>query len=154
MSDRNEVTYYDTTKGVVVAYMDQYLVPLSQDNMEAFKICMERASRNEPADRINPVVHKQIPILKTSDFVKTIEVVISTKQEFNKLRQVFDKIMNSFQLSNNNFLNTNLSGNMFKKFLDNLTHEVTRNNLGDQNTINLLYKQTADTIASKFISDK
>jgi len=154
MSDRNEVTYYDTIRRVVVAYMDQYLVPLSQDNMEAFKICMERASRNEPEDRINPNIHKQIPILKTSDFIKTIEEVISSKQEFNKLRQAFDKTVKSLQLGNSNILSTNLSSNQFQNFLDNLTQEVTRNNLGDQNTINLLYKETADTIADKFVSAK
>jgi hypothetical protein len=154
MSDRSEVTYYDTNKGVVVAYMDQYLVPLSQDNMEGFKISMERAARNEPADRIDPNVHKQIPILKTSDFIKTIEEVITSKQEFNKLRQAFEKTVQSFQLNNSNFLSTNVSSNSFQRFLDSLTQEVTKNNLGDQNTINLLYKETADTIANKFVSAK
>lgn len=154
MSDRNEVTYYDTTKGVVVTYMDQYIVPLSQDNMEAFKICMERAARNEPADRINPNVHKEIPILKTSVFIKTIEEVITSRLEFNKLRQAFDKTVQSLERSNSNFLSTNLSSNSFQRFLDSLTQEVTKNNLGDQNTINLLYKETADTIANEFVSAK
>lgn len=154
MSDRNEVTYYDTAKGIVIAYMDQYLVPLSQNSMEAFNLCMERASRNEPADHINPNVHKQIPILKTSDFVVSIKEVISTNQEFNNLRQSFDKTVNSFQINNNNFLNTNLSSNMFQSFLDSLAQEVIRNKLGDQNTINLLYKETAETLANKFVSGK
>jgi len=154
MSDRKEITHYDTTKGVVVAYMDQYLVPLSQDNMEAFKICMERASRNEPADRINPEIHREIPILKTSELIKSLEQVISSKQEFDKLRQPFDKTVKSFQITNSNFLNTTVSSKLFQDFFDTLTQEVIRNNLGDQNTINLLYKETAETIANKFVSEK
>lgn len=152
MSDRSEVTYYDTSKGVVVAYMDQYLVPISQDNMEAFKVCMDRAAKNEPVDRINPQVHKQIPILKTSDFVNTIEEVIKSKQEFSHMQQVFDKTVNSFKLHNSSFLNSNLSSTLFQKFLDGLTQEVTRSSIGDQNSINLLYKETADRIANKFVS--